>query len=205
MSEEIIVKMYSAAVALTEWTFKKYRSASREKDYIPMLNACVTILSTAASRGEIQCIVWPMWWPAPADTVLDDEGNLQQPLGVRVAELHRWLATFDESAASFTASEWWQWIYPGEAEQGEQMTDGARIVGCFRNIEHTKRGAWYKESAKRFISKALDAGTPARKQKIIEYIMGLPEAKGSSPATWAKHVTDKTIGQVEEERKIRKT
>ncbi len=199
MSGEIIVKMSTAAFALTEWSFRKYRDASRADHFAPMLTACVTILSTAASRGELQCIVWPMWWPAPQDTVLDDEGNIQQPLGVRVAELHRWLSTFDESAASFTASEWWEWIHLGEARQDEQMAGETLIIG-FKSLEHGKKAGWYAEHAERFINEALDAKIPARQAEIIKFIMAQPEATGTSPATWRKHIKNDIIGKVEKAR-----
>ncbi len=202
MSASIIIKMDGAALALTEWTFRKYQGASRADHFAPMLTSCLEILSAAASRGELQCIVWPMWWPAPQDTVLDEEGNIQQALGVRVAELHRWLSTFDESAASFTASEWWEWIHPGEARQDEQMAGETRVIG-FKSLAHGEKGKWCEEYAKRFINEALDAKTPARQPEIIKFIMALPDAKGTTEDSWKRYIKNSIISEVEEARKNR--
>ncbi len=181
-----------------------YRGAAKPLDQI--YRAIQHSLLVAARSGELPVRVWPLWNKVPVERVGDclDGSGIEAGYGIAIGDLHEWLKhthyptakTPEALLGVFRA----RWATMQDGPETKTITpSGERSfqeIG-FSSLEQGEKDSWYRRNARDFVEKAINGGATPDRKHVIEWVLkNIPEAEGSSRATWERHIKGAVIDAV---------
>ncbi len=93
--------------ALTAWSIMGGYGARRSRE--DLRGTYEAVFRDAVETGKVTLLWYGLWTPVNPDKAWVGDGFAKDAY-ITVEELHRWLCTFAQDAATFSWREWWQWL-----------------------------------------------------------------------------------------------